>query len=94
MSTHVDQPAETKTTINSMKTALESPPVAHLLEEDLDVSIGADEDCDGDDQDGLSMANAVSVPRSTRSQIGKKLVSFDQQGTVARTRSGFRDRTS
>ena len=58
------------------------------------MSIGADKDCDGDDQDDLSMANVVSVARSTRSQVGKKLVSCDQQGTVANTRSGFRGRMS
>ena len=68
--------------------------MAHLLEEDLDVSIGADGDCDGDDQDGLLMENLVSVARSTRSQAGKKLVSCDQHGTVARTRSGSRGRMS
>ena len=70
------------------------PPVVQLLGEDLDVFIGADEDCDGDDQDGLLMENLVSVARSTRSQAGKKLVSCDQQGTVARTRSGSRGRMS
>uniref|UniRef100_M4BYR1 Uncharacterized protein n=1 Tax=Hyaloperonospora arabidopsidis (strain Emoy2) TaxID=559515 RepID=M4BYR1_HYAAE len=77
-----------------MKTALESASVAQLLGEDSDVSNGADEDCDCADQDGLSMENEVSVARSTRSQVGKELVSCDQQGTVAKTRSGFRGRMS
>ena len=77
-----------------MKTALESASVAQLLGEDSDVSNGTDEDCDCAVQDGLSMENVVSVARSTRSQAGKELVSCDQKGTVAKTRSGFRGRMS
>ena len=77
-----------------MKTALESASVAQLLGEDSDVSNGANEDCDCAVQDGLSMDNVVSVARSTRSQVGKELVSCDQQGNVAKTRSGFRGRMS
>ena len=42
----------------SLNPALESTPVAQL-EKDLGVSVGADENCDGDDQDDLSMANVV-----------------------------------
>ena len=68
--------------------------MAQLLGEDSDVYIGADEDCDCANQDGLSMEKLVSVARSTRSQVGKEIVSCDQQDTVARTRSGFRGRMS
>ena len=49
-----------------MKTALESASVAQLLGENSHVSIGADEDCDCADQDGLSMENEVSVAGTTR----------------------------
>ena len=55
-----------KKTTYAMKTALESASVAQLLGENSHVSIGADEDCDCADQDGLSMENVVSVARSTR----------------------------
>ena len=68
--------------------------MAQLLGEDYDVSNDAEEDCDCADQDGLSMENVVSLARSTRSQVGKKLVSCDKQGTVAKTSSGFRGRMS
>uniref|UniRef100_M4BXL4 PH domain-containing protein n=1 Tax=Hyaloperonospora arabidopsidis (strain Emoy2) TaxID=559515 RepID=M4BXL4_HYAAE len=62
--TSMHVPNHDNDTMCSMKTALESPIAEQLLEENSDVSIGADDD---DDRDGLSMANVVSVAQSTRS---------------------------
>ena len=68
-----------------MKTELASASVAQLIGDDSSVYIGADEDCGSAEQDGLTIENLVSIARSTRSQVDKKLVSCDQQATVART---------
>ncbi|CAI5741261.1 unnamed protein product [Hyaloperonospora brassicae] len=69
----------------SMHTALQSPPVAQLLEaeDDSDVSIGADDDDDDDDDDGFVLANVVAaaVPIGLWSRAREGLEKRDQSDT-------------
>ena len=59
--TALQSTCRTNTTMYSIKTALESASVTQILGGDSDVYIGADEDFDCADQDGLYMENVVSL---------------------------------